>query len=127
MLRFTATVAAVLLLLSPAHASVGIWCTGPEGVSFDAPLSGGIGLKVMSATVEAKGRTWTTETSLEDPQGILPAQTWGGVDFLWFDFSDTNFERNVVEVRVDLRGEGEMTGTISILDVGKWDLTCDVG
>ena len=48
---------AVLLSVSPAAASVGIFCSGPEGVAFDAALSGGAGLATMGATVKAAGRT----------------------------------------------------------------------
>jgi hypothetical protein len=116
-----------LLAASPASASVGVWCTGPEGVSFDAPLSGGIGLTVMSATVEADGKTWTTETSREDPQAIVPAQTWDGQDFMWFDFSDTNLERNVVKVRIHLTDEGAQGGTLEIAGVGSWIISCMLG
>ena len=119
--------AASLAVVSPASASVGLWCTGPEGVSFDAPLSGGVGLRVMSATVEADGKTWTTETSPEDPQAIIPAQAWDGEDFMWFDFSDTNIERNVVEVRVQTNAEGDLEGTLEIPGVGSWDVTCMLG
>jgi hypothetical protein len=119
--------AASIAAVTPASASVGIWCTGPEGVSFDAPLSGGVGLSVMSATVEAAGKTWTTETSPEDPQAIIPAQAWAGDDFMWFDFADTNIERNVVEVRIHTTDEGEHEGTLEIAGVGSWAVSCMFG
>jgi hypothetical protein len=124
-LLLAALLAAVAV--TPASASVGIWCTGQEGVSFDAPLSGGVGLSVMSATVEAAGKTWTTETSLEDPQAIIPAQAWAGDDFMWFDFADTNIERNVVEVRIHTTPEGEQEGTLEIPGVGSWAVSCMLG
>jgi hypothetical protein len=128
MLRIALAAATVAFLgASPAQASFSVWCIGPEGVSFEAPLGGGIGLKSMSTTVEAAGKVWTTETSLEDPQAIVPAQEWGGEGFMWFDFSDANFERNVVMVRITWVAEGGMSATIEIPGIGKWDATCDLG
>ena len=117
----------VTVSIAPAHASIGVFCSGPDGVSFDAPLSGGVGLTVMSATVEAAGKVWTTETALEDPQAIVPAQTWGGGDFMWFDFSDTNLEANVVEVRILMTDDGAQGGTLEVKDFGSWVISCDLG
>lgn len=128
MLRIVAVTTAVALLsVTPATASFGIWCTGPEGVSFDAPLSGGKGLTVMSAKVEAAGRTWSTDAADVDAQPIVPAQSWGGGNFMWFDFSDPNLEDNVVEVRISWSESGDMEGTLKIINLAAWDVACVLG
>lgn len=118
---------AALVFVTPASSSFGIWFTGPEGVSFEAPLSGGAGLSVWSAKVEAAGRIWSTEAAREDPQAIVPAQSWDGRDFMWFDFADPSLESNVVEVRISLSDEVDAGGTLEIIGVGSWDGTCDLG
>lgn len=128
MLRVIFLAAALALLsVSPASASVGVWCTASGDVSFDAPLSGGAGLTVLSAKVEAAGRSWTTEAGFEDPQAIVPAQSWGDNDIMWFDFADPNLESNVVEVRLSWPDSGDLGGTLTIIGVGSWDVTCDLG
>lgn len=120
--------AAVLTLAaSPSFASVGLFCSGPAGVSVEAPLSGGAGLRTMSAVIEAGGRTWTTETSLEDPQAIVPAQSFSEGNAMWLDFSDANIEANVVEIRLFSASEGAIGGTLNIPGVGAWVLSCDIG
>lgn len=123
---FVSTIA-VLLGVSPAAASVGIFCSGPDGVAFDAALSGGAGLSTMSATVEAAGRTWLSETTRDDPNAIAEVQSFADGETMRFDFADTNYEANVVEVRLFIAGEGAIGGTLSIVGVGSWVISCDIG
>jgi hypothetical protein len=122
-----ALAAAFVLATTPAFASVGLFCSGPDGVSVDAPLSGGAGLRTMSAVIQAGGRTWTTEAALEDPQAIVPAQSFSDGNLMWLDFSGTNIEANVVEIRLFSASEGAIGGTLNIPGVGSWVLTCDIG
>lgn len=118
---------AVTAFVSPAAASVALFCQGPNGVAVDAPLSGGVGLGVLSITVQAEGRTWTSETSLEDPLAIVPAQAFSDHETMRFDFADANFERNVVELRLFIAGEGAVGGTLNIPEVGAWPISCEIG
>jgi hypothetical protein len=119
--------AALVATAAPAAASVGLFCTGPAGVTFNAPLGGGVGLSVLAATVEADGRIWTTETALEDPQAIVPAQVFALGDMMLFDFADPNVEANVVEVRLFSTSEGVIGGTLQVTGVGAWVISCDIG
>lgn len=119
--------AAVFALASPAAASVGVFCDGPDGVSVAVPLGGSVGLSVLSATVSAAGQVWTSETSLEDPQVILPAQAFGDAETMRFDFADANYERNVVEIRLFFASEGAIGGTLSVAGVGSWVISCTLG
>lgn len=122
-----AAAAALICTASPAAASVGLYCSGPDNVSIDAPLSGAVGLGVLSVTVTAAGKTWTSETSLEDPMAIVPAQSFGDSESMRFDFADPNFERNVVEVRLFNASEGAIGGTLNIPGFGAWVVSCDIG
>jgi hypothetical protein len=46
---------------------------------------------------------------------------------MWFDFADSNLESNVVEVRLSWPDSGDLGGTLTLIGVGSWDVTCDLG
>lgn len=126
-MRLLFAVAFTAVSILPASASFGLMCEGPDGVSLEAPLGGAVGLTVMSATITASGRTWTTETSLEDPQAMVPAQAFSANDMMWIDLADANLERNVAEVPLFVTSDEAIGGTLSMPDVGAWVISCSMG
>ena len=68
-----------------------------------------------------------TETTRDDPNAISEVQSFADAETMRFDFADTNYEANIVEVRVFIAREGAIGGTLSIVDVGSWVISCDIG
>jgi hypothetical protein len=123
----TATVA--LLASSPAQASFAVFCDGSDGASVRIPLGGGVGTTPMSVTIEFGGQTWTSETSLENPQAIVTSQAFVEGSAWYFDFADANIERVVAKVRLfsSVEPGDAIGGILELPGVGSATLSCSYG
>lgn len=112
---------------SPASATGSIACTSPDEDSVSVELT--IGslpvLAVVGAAITAGDERWST-----DAQGVAAisvGQAFAEEDRLLIDFTDTNVERVVVEVRLFRAFEEDdaaMAGTLRIPGKGSWPLVC---
>lgn len=129
MRRLLVAAALVAFAASPAHASFAIFCEGPEGVSVDIPLGGGVGTMPLRVTIELGGQTWTSETSLEDPQAIVTSQAFTEGPMMSFDFSDPNFEKIVAKVRLfsSVEPGDAIGGIVEVTGVGSAAISCSYG
>jgi hypothetical protein len=118
------------LAASPAVAGQGFMCSGPDDVTVQLPLAGGVGLSPLAVEIRVGSRVWASDSEIADATIISPAQSFHIDDRYYFDFADPNLEGIVVQVRLFAAtglDEPIFAGTLSITDVGAWPITCEVG
>ena len=119
-------VALLAAAIAPVQAGVGIMCDG-EGVEAHFPVAGGVGMSLLSAGVWLGDK----ETRREGDKGLVdavPYQASWIEDRIYIDLADPNYERVVVRVRLSsVPAYDVLAGTIEVVDVGAWPVTCSVG
>lgn len=116
---------ALPLAAGSASASGSIECIAPNG---DASLTLTIGslpvLAVVGASIEA-GEVWTLNGDGEN--AVAVGQAFRENEEMRIDFTDPNVEKVVAEVRLFSAAENRdviMAGTLKVVDVGAWAVTC---
>jgi len=122
--------AGAMLLISAgeALATENIVCTAPNyDTSFSFLVGTTPGLKPLSLSMEAKGRKWATSAEA-GVTPILVAQSFSDEGGMKIDVTDGNAEAIIAKLRVSYAHEegtdGIFSGTLHIVGVGAWPVTC---
>lgn len=125
-----ASIAALPLVaasLAPAAATESIVCASEDKTaSIDVLV--GLGLDVISiarVTVEARGKTWSTDAGGE--QKIVVGQAFENQDKILLDVTDEGMAAVVASLRLFKASEGEdyvSGGTLRVTGVGAWAVAC---
>lgn len=130
-MKLLALVAAILALTAaPASASFGLFCEGPEGITANVPLGGGVGLTPLGAEIKIGDNTWTTEEGVAGTIQIVPAQSASVDSRLYIDFADPNYEGIIAEIRLFWAEEETdpiYGGTLRVAGQGAWPISCGMG
>jgi hypothetical protein len=117
-------------LTTPSLAGVNLMCSDGDRVTADFPLAGGEGLSLLGATISVGDGTWSTDRDIKHAIQLAPHQSARVNDRISIDLADANSERIVARLRLfQVLGYEEIIigGTLEIIDVGAWVVTCDVG
>jgi hypothetical protein len=130
-MKLVAFACAILALSSaPSFAGFGLFCEGPEGISANIPLGGGVGLHPLGAEIKVGTSTWTTEEGVANTIQIIPAQSASVDNRLYLDFADPNYEGVVAEIRLFWAEEETdpiYGGTLRVAGQGAWAISCGMG
>ena len=126
-MRIIAAALVCCVAASPASATGSIACASSDEDSVSVELT--IGslpvLAVVGAAITAGEERWSTDA--EGEAAVSAGQAFAEEDRLLIDFTDTNVERVVVEVRLFRTFEEDdaaMAGTLRIPGKGAWPLVC---
>lgn len=120
----------MLLMVSAgeALATDNITCTAPD---YDTSMSFLVGttpgLRPLSLSMESKGKKWSTaaETGVTT---VLVAQSFSDDEGMKIDVTDGNAEAIIAKLRVSYAHEegteGIFSGTLHIVGLGAWPVTC---
>ena len=125
-----ASAALLVLFATPASASFGLYCEGPDGVTLNVPLGGAAGLSPLGAEIKAAGKVWTTEEGVADTIQIVSAQAASVDNRLYIDFADPNLEGIVAEIRLfwaEEETDPVYGGVLRIAEHGVWPISCGMG
>ena len=121
---------AMLLAVSGAEAFAtdNITCTAPDyNTSFSFLVGTTPGLKPLALSMEAKGKKWSTD-SQAGATSILVSQSFSDDEGMKIDVTDGNAEAIIAKLRVSYAHEdgtdGIFSGTLHIVGVGAWPVTC---
>lgn len=122
--------AGALLLVSAgeAFATENIVCTAPDyGTSFSFLVGTTPGLRPLNLSMESKGKKWATAAEA----GVTPiviAQSFSDDEGMKIDVADGNAEAVIAKLRVSYAHEegteGIFSGTLHIVGMGAWPVTC---
>lgn len=124
-----ALIGAMLLIpAGEALATGNIVCTAPDyDTSFSFLVGTTPGLKPLNLSMEAKGRKWATSAEA-GVTPILVAQAFSDEGGMKIDVTDGNAEAIIAKLRVSYAIEegtdGIFSGTLHIVGVGAWPVTC---
>lgn len=111
-----------------AFATDNIMCTAPDyNTSFNFLVGTTPGLKPLALSMESKGKKWSTEAEA-GVTPILVAQSFSDDEGMKIDVTDGNAEAIIAKLRVSYAhedgSEGIFSGTLHIVGVGAWPVTC---
>jgi len=122
--RLLALGAALSLAASgPAFATSTIFCNGDNDSGLMIGIGSVPGAAVISAVISSEGQTW----SLQDGD-LAVSQAFADFESFRVDFTDANISEVVARVRL-FRAEADddvvMAGTLQIVDVGAYAVSCE--
>ena len=120
--------AAMVLCAGEALATQNIICNAPDDkASFGFLVGTTPGLNPLGAGMEAGGKKWTTKPEAGATL-ITIAQAFSDDEGMKIDIADDNSERIIAKLRLTRAHEdGEewiLAGTLHIVGVGAWPVTC---
>ena len=120
----------VSLTTTPSMAGVNLMCSAGDEVTADFPLAGGVGLSLLAATITVGDSTWSTDRDIKHAIQLDAHQSIRVDDRIYLDLADAGQSRIVARLRLFQTPEYEapvIGGTLEIVDVGAWVVSCDVG
>lgn len=120
--------AVLVLSAGAAPATENIVCSSADQAAAMGFLVGTTpGVNPLSLTMDANGKSWATK-----PEGgqtaVLIAQAFSDDEGMKIDVSDANAEKIIARLRVsyahDEGSEPVIAGTLHIVGVGAWPVTC---
>ncbi|KKB09707.1 hypothetical protein [Devosia chinhatensis] len=120
---------AASLLASPAWATQGLGCVSPDGgTQISLSLGSAGGLAIVGARMQADGQSWVTDPAYGDGDIFTIGQRFADESGLKVDFFDDILNDRVAELRLSRAEDGAdlvFAGTLRIVDLGAWALSCD--
>ncbi|HTN97982.1 MAG TPA: hypothetical protein VL101_13490 [Nordella sp.] len=118
----------MLVSAGEVFATENIVCTAPDyGTSFSFLVGTTPGLRPLSLSMESKGKKWATSAEA----GVTPivvAQSFSDDEGMKIDVADGNAEAIIAKLRVSYAHEegteGIFSGTLHIVGMGAWPVTC---
>lgn len=119
---------AMVFCASDALATQNIMCNAPDNkASLEFLVGTTPGLNPLGAGMEAGNKKWATKAGV----GVTPiviAQAFSDDEGMKIDIADDNLERIIAKLRAtwahDEGSEPVLAGTLLIIGVGAWPVTC---
>lgn len=130
MIRTLLVAIALASLATPSLAGVNLMCSDDGSVTADFPLAGSEGLSLLGATISVGESTWSTDRDIKHAIQLATHQSVHVDDRIYIDLADANSERIVARLRLfQVLGYEEtiISGTLEIVDIGAYAISCDVG
>lgn len=115
-------------LSTPALATQGLLCQAADGdaeISLSLGTAGGLGF--AGASMAADGRSWVTDPAYGAGEIFTFGQGMSDPAGIRIDFFDDIVNDRVAELRLSRAEEGDdiiLAGTLRIVGVGAWALSC---
>lgn len=119
------------LLAGPAWATQGLSCRSADGAAELAlSLGSAGGLGFAGASMSAGDRRWVTDPAYGAGEIFTFGQGMSDETGMRIDFYDDIVNDRVAEVRLYRAMEGDdfvLAGTLRVIDVGAWAVSCEEG
>lgn len=129
--KLTLAALAASLLASPAWATQGLSCRAADGaaaISLSLGSAGGLGF--AGASMTAGERNWVTDTAYGAGDIFTFGQGMSDETGMRIDFYDDIVNDRVAELRLYRaieRDEVVLAGTLRIIELGVWAVSCEEG